>query len=114
VAGLEEAAEHVASPALSQRRSEDARLELAPSPARAAEALFGDTDRAEFPYAQRLTADRLTAAIGTHSQILVMEPERRARLLDQVRSYLASRPETAAGEFDLPLATSVIRAARRG
>ncbi len=113
VAGLQAAAEHVASPALSQRRNEDAMVELAPPADRAAGALFEESDRAEFPHAQRLTADRLTAAIGTHSQILVMEPERRARLLGQVRTYLASRPETAGGEFDLPMVTSVIRAVRR-
>jgi SAM-dependent methyltransferase len=114
VAGLQEAAEHVASPALSQRRNEDAMVELAPPTAGASAALFEDSDRAEFPHAQRLTADRLAAVIGTHSQVLVMEPERRARLLAQVRSYLASRPETADGEFDLPMVTSVIRAVRRG
>jgi SAM-dependent methyltransferase len=114
VAGLQEAAEHVASPALSQRRNEDAMVELAPPTAGASAALFEDSDRAEFPHAQRLTADRLAAVIGTHSQVLVMEPERRARLLAQVQSYLASRPETASGEFDLPMVTSVIRAVRRG
>jgi hypothetical protein len=36
----------------------------------------------------------------------------RVRLLAQVRRYLASRPETA-GEFEVPMVTSVLRAVRR-
>ncbi|HVT68342.1 MAG TPA: class I SAM-dependent methyltransferase [Trebonia sp.] len=114
VAGLQEAAEHAASPALSQRRTQDAMIELSPPAAPGAVRLFGEADRAEFPHAQRQTAGRLTAAIATHSQILVMEPERRDRLLARVRAYLESRPETATGEFDLPMVTSVIRSRRRG
>jgi hypothetical protein len=43
-----------------------------------------------------------------------MAPRERARVLAKVRAYLASRPETAAGPFELPMVTSVIRAARRG
>jgi len=114
VAGLQAAAEYAASPALSQRRNQDAMTELAPPTAGDAAALFGAADRAEFGHGQRQTAERLTATIGTHSQLLVMDPDRRARLLERVRSYLGSRPETADGEFDLPMVTSVIRAVRRG
>ena len=45
--------------------------------------------------------------------MLVMpEPERRARL-DRIRDFLAGRPETASGEFDLPMLTCVLRTARR-
>ncbi len=51
--------------------------------------------------------------MGTHSQILIMEPARREQLLDKIRAYLASRPETAEGEFDLPMVTSAIRSVRR-
>jgi hypothetical protein len=46
--------------------------------------------------------------------VLIKEPEDRARLLAKIRAYLASRPETADGEFGLPLVTSVIRSVRRG
>ena len=49
----------------------------------------------------------------THSKVLVMPPAERDRLLGQVRAYLASRPETAAGEFELPMVTSVLRTVRR-
>ncbi len=31
-------------------------------------------------------------------------------MLAKVRAYLASRPETAEGQFELPMVTSVIRA----
>jgi hypothetical protein len=42
-----------------------------------------------------------------------MEPEGRERVLAQVGAYLAARPETASGEFTLPMVTSVIRAIKR-
>jgi hypothetical protein len=41
-----------------------------------------------------------------------MDEAERERLLAQVRSYLGSRPETAAGEFTVPLVTAAIRARR--
>lgn len=107
VAGLQEAAEGAASPSLSRRRSEAASW----GAGQFGQALFAATDRAEFPNAQRLTADSLVSLIGTHSQVLVMEPGDRDRLLAKIRGYLASRPETA-GEFELPMVTSVIRAVR--
>lgn len=108
VAGLQEAAEGAASPSLSRRRSEAASW----GPEQFGRALFTPTERAEFGNAQRLTADSLVALIGTHSQVLVMEPAARDRLLGKIRAYVASRPETADGEFELPMVTSVIRAVR--
>jgi SAM-dependent methyltransferase len=109
VAGLQEAAEGAASPSLSRRRSEGASW----GPEQFGRALFTPTERAEFPNSQRLTAGSLVALIGTHSQVLVMEPGDRDRLTGKIRAYLASRPETAAGEFELPMVTSAIRAVRR-
>jgi SAM-dependent methyltransferase len=110
VAGLQDAAEGAAAPSLSRRRSEAAGF----GPGQFGAALFAPTERAEFPNSQRLTADGLVALIGTHSRVLVMAPEDRSRVLGRVREYLASREETAAGEFELPMVTSVIRAVRRG
>jgi len=110
VAGLQDAAEGAASPSLSRRRSEAVSFgseQFGP-------ALFTPTERAEFANSQRLTADTLVELVGTHSRVLVMTPRERARVLAAIRAYLASRPETAAGEFDLPMVTSVIRAVRRG
>lgn len=109
VAGLQEAAEDAAAPSVWRRRSEAAGFGTDQFGA----ALFTPAERAEFPNAQVLTADALVELVGTHSKVLIKEPDDRARLLAKVRSYLASRPETAEGEFELPLVTSVIRTVRR-
>lgn len=74
--------------------------------------LFGPVERTEFPHAQRRTTDSLLATIATHSELLVMPDDARADLLGRVRAYLESRPETADGEFTLPLVTGVLRARR--
>lgn len=66
-------------------------------------------DEADFPHTYRHTADSLTAAIGTKSHTLVVDEAERAAVLGRIREYLASRPETATGEFDLPLVTNVLR-----
>jgi SAM-dependent methyltransferase len=135
VAGLQKAAEGAASPSLSRRRQEAASFStdqfsgarsgagqpgavqpgaVQPGAVQPGGVLFSPAERAEFANAQLLTADRLVAVIGTHSQILVMEPGPRASLLARIRAYLTSRPETAEGEFELPMVTSVIRAVRQG
>jgi SAM-dependent methyltransferase len=73
---------------------------------------FGSPAWAEFPHEQRHTADSLVAKIATHAGLLVMpEPERQATL-GRIRDYLASRPETAQGEFVLPMLTGVLRVQR--
>ena len=109
VAGLHQAADGVAAPSLSRRRTEAAQYgtdQFGPE-------LFTPTERAEFDNGQRCTADSLIATIATHSKLLVMEPAERDRLLAQLRAYLAARPETSDGEFTLPMVTWVIRAVRR-
>jgi SAM-dependent methyltransferase len=110
VAGLQDAAEGAASPSLSRRRSEA----ISFGPEQFGLPLFTPTERAEFANSQLLTADTLVEVIGTHSQFLVMAAEERARVLAKIRSYLAAQPETAEGQFELPMVTSVIRAVRRG
>jgi SAM-dependent methyltransferase len=76
-------------------------------------ARFGPPELAEFPHGQRRTADSLTATLGTRAGMLVLpEPERQAAL-DRIRDFLASRPETARGEFTLPLLTGVLRVERQ-
>ena len=75
-------------------------------------ARFGSPEQAEFPHGQRRTADFLAATFATRAGMLVMpEQERRARL-NQIRGWLASRPETATGEFTLSMLTGVLRARR--
>jgi SAM-dependent methyltransferase len=73
---------------------------------------FGPAARAEFAHGQRHTADSLVALVATHSRMLVMDPAERAEQLDRVRGYLASRPETASGEFRVPMLTGVLRSVK--
>ncbi|MRH90173.1 methyltransferase domain-containing protein [Nocardia sp. SYP-A9097] len=72
--------------------------------------LFHPFERTHFPHVQRRTAESLTATIGTHSHTLVVSAAERAEVLDRITSYLRTCPETAAGEFDMPLRTLVFRA----
>ncbi len=90
-------------------RVETAQLHL---PRSGAAARFGSPEQAEFPHGQRRTADSLVATLSTRAGMLVMpEPEREA-VLGRVREYLASRSETAHGEFVLPMLTGVLRTRR--
>jgi SAM-dependent methyltransferase len=107
VAGLRDAAEGAAAPTLSSRRAEAAHFAADQFGMR-----FAPAERAEFPNAQPRTADSLVELMATHSRVLVMPVAEQVRLLAQVRRYLASRPETA-GEFEVPMVTSVLRAVRR-
>ncbi|GAA5067013.1 class I SAM-dependent methyltransferase [Nocardia callitridis] len=75
--------------------------------------LFQDFETATFTHTQRRTVESLTATIGTYSHTLIATPQRRAELLDRVTDYLRGRPETAQGEFELPLRTLAIRARLR-
>ena len=71
---------------------------------------FRTFERKDFPHSQTRTADSLTATVGTHSHTLVVSDAERKDMLARVRAYLASRPETAHGEFELPIRTTVLRA----
>ena len=77
------------------------------------EARFGSPEQAEFPHGQRRTADSLVATLATRAGMLVMPERERTETLDRIRAYLASRPETADGEFTLPMLTWVLRVRRR-
>jgi SAM-dependent methyltransferase len=110
VAGLHAAAGDGASAPLSMwRHRADAYTEALDAPGRGP---FRQSERAEFEHGQRRTADSLVATVATHSGLLVMEQPERDRVLARVRGYLHSRPETAAGEFTLPMVTGVVRAVR--
>ena len=67
---------------------------------------------AEFPHVQRRTAESLTATVATHSHVLVLTEQERTEVLDRVLGYLRTTPETAGGEFDLPIITMAGRARR--
>ncbi|GHJ47629.1 type 11 methyltransferase [Catellatospora sp. TT07R-123] len=76
-------------------------------------ARFGSPEQAEFPHGQRRTADSLVATLATRAGMLVMPQPQRQAALDRIRAVLASRPETADGEFTLPMLTGVLRVRRR-
>jgi SAM-dependent methyltransferase len=88
-------------------RAPDDAPQLPPHPA------FEPQGYAQFPNLVPTTVDGLVAALRTHSWALVAEPDEREAALDRVRAYLATRPETASGSFELPLVTDVVRALRR-
>lgn len=73
---------------------------------------FGSAEQAEFPHGQRRTADSLVATLATRAGMLVMPDEEREATLGRIRAFLASRPETANGEFTLPMLTCVLRVRR--
>ncbi|WP_255953704.1 class I SAM-dependent methyltransferase [Streptomyces odontomachi] len=90
-------------------RAETAGMHL---PKTGAAARFGSPEQATFPHGQRRTADSLVATLATRAGVLVMpEPEREVTL-GRIRAALASRPETARGEFTLPMLTGALRVRR--
>jgi SAM-dependent methyltransferase len=81
-------------------------------PGDGSEARFGSPEQAEFPHGQRRTAESLVATIATRAGMLVMPQQEREAALDRIGGFLASRPETARGEFTLPMLTGVLRVRR--
>jgi len=81
-------------------------------PKAAATARFGSAEQAEFPHGQRRTADSLVAALATRAGMLVMPAQERDARLSRIRAFLASSPDTAEGEFTLPMRTCVLRVQR--
>ena len=75
-------------------------------------ARFGMPEQDEFPHGQRHTADSLVAKIATHAGLLVMPEQAQQDTRGRIRAFLASRPETARYEFDVPMLTGVLRARR--
>ena len=73
---------------------------------------FGLPEQAEFPHGQRRTADSLAATLATRAGLLVMADKMREATLGRISAFLASRPETARGEFTLPMLTGVLRVRR--
>jgi SAM-dependent methyltransferase len=73
---------------------------------------FGFPAQGEFPHGQRRTADSLVATLATRAGVLVMSQEEREPTLGRIRAFLAGRPETAEGEFTVPMLTGVLRVRR--
>lgn len=82
-------------------------------PKTGAPARFGSPEQAEFPHGQRRTADSLVATLATRAGMLVMPAGEREAALVRIRAFLARTPETARGEFTLPMLTGVLRVRRR-
>lgn len=101
VAGLDEASRTSVSHSVSER------FRIPEHP------LYETFEETAFPHSFRRTIDSFAETFGTQSRFLVISPEERAEVLARIRSYLASRPETSRGEFDVPLLTKVVRATRR-
>ncbi|MFD9127776.1 class I SAM-dependent methyltransferase [Kitasatospora sp. NPDC059571] len=78
----------------------------------AAPARFGSPEQAEFAHGQRRTADSLVATLATRAGVLVLPERERAAALGRIRAFLGERPETAHGEFTLPMLTGVLRVRR--
>jgi hypothetical protein len=68
---------------------------------------------AQFPNPAPTTVEGLIAQLNTHSWALTADPGEREATFERVRAYLAGRPETATGAFDLPIVTDVVRLVRR-
>jgi SAM-dependent methyltransferase len=75
-------------------------------------ARLGSPEQAEFPHGQRRTADSLVATLATRAGMLVMPEKEQEATLGRIRAFLASKPETADGEFTLPMLTCVLRVRR--
>jgi hypothetical protein len=73
---------------------------------------FTEFDRETFAHAHRRTAESLIATTFTHSYLLVADEEEAAGIRRDLTEFLAARPETASGEFDLPLKTIAVRSVR--
>jgi SAM-dependent methyltransferase len=78
-------------------------------PSRGLVARFGSPEQAEFRHGQRRTADSLVATLATRAGMLLMPAQQREATLGRIRALLASRPETARGEFTVPMLTGVLR-----
>jgi hypothetical protein len=90
-------------------RAETAQMHL---PKTGEAARFGTPQQATFPHGQLRSADSLVASLATRAALLTMAQREREAVLDRIRAFLASRPETRDGEFSLPMLTAVLRVQR--
>jgi SAM-dependent methyltransferase len=81
-------------------------------PTNGSAAKFGSPEQAEFRHGQRRTADSLVATFATKAGMLLMQEREREATLVRIRAFLESRPETARGEFTVPMLTGVLRVGR--
>jgi SAM-dependent methyltransferase len=90
-------------------RAETAEAHL---PERRSIAQFGEPEQVEFRHGQRRTADSLAATFATKAGMLVLPQHEQEATLARIRAFLSSRPETARGDFTVPMLTGVLRVRR--
>jgi SAM-dependent methyltransferase len=90
-----------------------ARVRAADEPAFPEHPAFAPSAHSLHPNPVRTTVAGLIDTLATHSWALVCDPADRDAVFTRMRTYLAARPETSAGEFVLPLVTDVMRTLRR-
>jgi SAM-dependent methyltransferase len=74
---------------------------------------FAPAEESTFKHSHIRTAESMVETLCTHSLFLIMDDAEREATLADVREFLAATPETASGEFSLPLVTLALRAVRR-
>ena len=109
VAGLERVSGSAAIGPRDTRSSWRAETAEAHLPDDGSIARFGSAMQAEFPHGQRRTADSFVETIATRARLLLMPRRQREVTLRRIRGFLATRPETARGEFTVPMLTGVLR-----
>lgn len=73
---------------------------------------FTSGERTEVPWLLPRTTESFLANLRTHSWALTSELGRREAAIERVRAYLDRHPDTARGEFAVPMVTLVWRAHR--
>ena len=73
---------------------------------------FGPSAQVGFAHGQQRTAQSLVATLATRAGLLVLPEDERQAALERIHEFLLSRPETARGEFTLPMQTCALRAHR--
>ncbi|RJQ66652.1 class I SAM-dependent methyltransferase [Pseudonocardiaceae bacterium YIM PH 21723] len=73
---------------------------------------FAAPEQATFAHGHRRTAASLVATLGTRAGMLVKPEAERESIVDRIREFLDGTPETAEGEFTLPMLTGVLRGRR--
>jgi ubiquinone/menaquinone biosynthesis C-methylase UbiE len=79
----------------------------------ASQQLFWPSEQATFRHSLIRTAESMVETLRTHSLFLIMDQAECEAVLTDVREFLAATPQTASGEFTLPLITLAVRAVRR-
>ncbi|MDU0293032.1 class I SAM-dependent methyltransferase [Saccharothrix longispora] len=82
---------------------------LVPLPAHPRFAAF---ERRRYPNPQPFTAESLVRMVCTQSHMLLATPGERERRVAELHGFLADRPATSSGGFELPMVTTAIRAVR--